>query len=338
MDDWVSPDIADEQGFLRAGKILEWMDVVGVLAASRHCRNDVVTVSVDGLDLSTPIGIGEHVTMKAAVAYTSPRSMGVSVLLEHSGARRDRGARQISGYMTFVALSAEGAAIPVPPFSPATPAEQERFREGSLRREFRERLIRAEAAAFIDAMQQNVRENPFLLRELLKILPSSFRMPWELRDPRRPRPRGCSYMHKIELVRTAKLNFHGTLYGGTLMGWMESTANLSARAYLEGQPVRFTGLHGLNFIRPVYANLFVHIRSMVAHVVDQSITVLVSVQAEDPVRGEFYDTVRGFLTYTPMKAIGAITRVPPLSCLGEEEEALFNEIESRLMLQRILTG
>ncbi|HZX65540.1 MAG TPA: hypothetical protein VFE76_09105, partial [Myxococcales bacterium] len=33
LDEWVAPDIADEQGFLRAGQILEWMDVVGVLAA-----------------------------------------------------------------------------------------------------------------------------------------------------------------------------------------------------------------------------------------------------------------------------------------------------------------
>ena len=32
LDEWVAPDIADERGFLRAGKILEWMDVVGVVA------------------------------------------------------------------------------------------------------------------------------------------------------------------------------------------------------------------------------------------------------------------------------------------------------------------
>ncbi len=51
LDEWVAPDIADERGFLRAGKILEWMDVVGVLAASRHCRRPVATASVDGMEL-----------------------------------------------------------------------------------------------------------------------------------------------------------------------------------------------------------------------------------------------------------------------------------------------
>jgi acyl-CoA hydrolase len=43
LDEWVAPDAADDRGFLRAGKVLEWMDVVGVVAATRHCRKPVVT-------------------------------------------------------------------------------------------------------------------------------------------------------------------------------------------------------------------------------------------------------------------------------------------------------
>ncbi len=48
LDEWVAPDIGDERGYLRAGKVFEWMDVVGVLAATRHCRRPVATASVDG--------------------------------------------------------------------------------------------------------------------------------------------------------------------------------------------------------------------------------------------------------------------------------------------------
>ena len=83
LDEWVAPDIGDELGFLRAGKILEWMDVVGVLAATRHCRRPVVTASVDALELRHPIKIGERVTMTADVAYTSARSVGVCVAMTH---------------------------------------------------------------------------------------------------------------------------------------------------------------------------------------------------------------------------------------------------------------
>src|ERR1700738_4600464 len=84
LDDWVAPDIADERGFLRAGKSFEWMDVVGVLAATRHSPRrppgrPVVTASVDGMQLREPIRVGERVTMTAAVGHTSRASIGVSV-------------------------------------------------------------------------------------------------------------------------------------------------------------------------------------------------------------------------------------------------------------------
>ncbi len=83
LDEWVAPDIADERGFLRAGKIFEWMDVVGVLTATRHARHPVVTASVDGMQLREPIRIGERVTMTAAVGHTSRASIGVSVSMTH---------------------------------------------------------------------------------------------------------------------------------------------------------------------------------------------------------------------------------------------------------------
>jgi DNA-binding response OmpR family regulator len=59
--------------------ILEWTDVVGVLAATRHCRRPVVTASIEGTELRAPIRVGERVAMTARVAYTSQRSVGVSV-------------------------------------------------------------------------------------------------------------------------------------------------------------------------------------------------------------------------------------------------------------------
>jgi acyl-CoA hydrolase len=79
LDEWVAPEIADNHGLLQAGKILEWTDVVGVLAATRHCRRPVVTASIEGTELRAPIRVGERVAMTARVAYTSQRSVGVSV-------------------------------------------------------------------------------------------------------------------------------------------------------------------------------------------------------------------------------------------------------------------
>ncbi len=333
LDEWVAPDIADERGYLRAGKVFEWMDVVGVLAATRHCRRPVVTASVDGMELREPIRVGERVTMTAAVGHTSRASMGVSVSMTHGAPTAGVPRRSLVGYMTFVALDESGKAIPVPQLQPETPAEVARFREGQLRREFRRKLLAGELSSPPSADDAAARpDRALFVRELLKLFPRSLQLPFERADPAKPRRRHLSYVHKIEPVRSSKLNFHGTLYGGTLMRWIETSANLSARAYLDGAPLRFTGLHGLTFIRPVLPNVFVHIRSVVAHTTAQCLTVLVNVHAEDPLAGIQHETLRAFLTYAP--ADGSETRVPPLEYVGSEESALFEEIQHRLALQR----
>lgn len=54
LDEWVAPEIADEREQLRTAKILEWMDVVGVLAAAHHGRPPVVTAAPTASYTSTP--------------------------------------------------------------------------------------------------------------------------------------------------------------------------------------------------------------------------------------------------------------------------------------------
>jgi acyl-CoA hydrolase len=334
LDEWVAPEIADEQACLQAGKILEWMDVVGVLAATRHCRRPVVTASIDGMELRDPIRVGERVAMTARVAYTSEHSIGVSVSMAHGhGLKAPR--PTLEAYMTFVALDRRARPLSVPRFSPETPQERVRFREGELRREFRRRARAGELEHTPQAALAAVEERdwPLLVRELMSRLPRYLRMPWERSDPAQPRTRHRSYMHKIEPVRLGSLNFHGTAYGGALMRWSETAANLSARAYLDGAAVRCTGLHGMNFVKPVERDRFVHIRSVVVHTAGTRITCLTSVQSEDSVAGAFAENLRAFISYAP---VAAEARVPPLDCASAEERALFAEVEQRLALQRSL--
>lgn len=331
LDEWVAPDIADEQGFLRAGQILEWMDVVGVLAASRHCRCPVATASVDGMELRHPIRVGERVTMTASVAHTSERSIGVSVSMSHGRPSAAGDQMTLSGYMTFVALDARGGAVPVPQLRPDTPIEVARFREGALRREFREKLGSGQLPSPPPALTRD--EQRMFVRELLKLLPRSLRLPFDRSDALPSRRRHVSYVHKIEPVRESRLNFQGTLYGGALMKWIETAANLSARAYLDGAPVRLVGLHGLNFIRPVHKRVFVHIRAVIAHAAADSLTIIVTVDAEQPLAGHQEETLRAFLTYAPSDPrVG----IPPLECVGDDEKAAYEEVQQRLALQRSL--
>lgn len=331
LDEWVAPEVADERGYLRAGKILEWMDVVGVLAASRHCRLPVVTASVDGMALRDPIRVGARLTMTAAIAYTSERSIGVSVSMVHGLPSEERGRHVLSAYMSFVAVDDAGKALRIPAFVPETPAEVARFREGRLRREFRRRLVAGQRPILpAPSAQAPDRATALYIREFLKVLPRAIRLPWDRGDAHPPQDRGGSYVHKVELVRAGKLNFHGTLYGGTLMRWIEGAGSLSASAYMKGAPVRLIGLHGLTFLRPVPPNRFVHIRAVVVHTGGTHLTVLVDVQAEEPLSGAHEETLRAFLTYAPLERSVAAAE---LVCTSDEERALFEEVEHRLALQ-----
>jgi acyl-CoA hydrolase len=334
LDEWVSPDIADERGYLRAGKVLEWMDVVGVVAAARHCRMPVVTASVDGMVMRDPIRVGERVTMAAALAHTSDRSIGVSVAMSHGRQTTQDDRLVLNAFMSFVAVDEDGRPSRVPQFVPETPIEVARFREGNLRREFRSKLATGANSIPVPAAGQRAdRETTLYIREFLKSFPRALRFPWDRAERRSAQGRDTSYVHTIEPVRAGQLNFHGTLYGGTLMGWLETNACLSARAYLGGEPARMVGLHGLTFLRPVRPNRFVHIQSVVVHTTNDSLTVLVNVQAEDPIEGDHEETLRAFLTYAPIEPA---TAPALLTCTTDDERAVFDEVEHRLALQRMI--
>jgi acyl-CoA hydrolase len=284
------------------------------------------------MELREPVQVGERVAMTATVGFTSEKSLGICVSMT-AGFTGVKERRIFDGYMTFVAIDAEGRPRAVPQLSPETAAEVARFREGQLRREFRHKLDAGELPASGSLAAVAASDRPLFIRELLKVLPLSIRLPWGGPDVK-PRRRHASYMHSIELARTGHLNFHGTLYGGTLMRWLENTASLSARAHVGGRAVLMSGLHGLNFIRPVPANCFVHVRSEVVHATGDGMTVLVNVHAEDSLSGALAETVRAFVTYAPTDA--REVRVPPLERTNDEDRALHEEVEQRLALQRVI--
>ncbi|HVK76750.1 MAG TPA: hotdog domain-containing protein [Kofleriaceae bacterium] len=324
IDEWVAPDACDDTGFLRPGKILEWMDVVGALAATRYVRAPVVTASVDGLELSRRIGIGERVTMRARVVHTGHRSIGVAVEMVSGGRPA------LSAFMTFAVVGADGHASPVPRFRPETPEEMTRHREGEARARFRRELAGGRAAprstlapvapAVAAAGEPGL---VLFLRDLGQRLTGRRRGDADVRSP------DVSYVHKIEPVRSGKLNFHGTLYGGTLMRWLETCAAMSATAFLSAPP-RLVAVDGLAFLRPVAPNVFVHLDAIAVHSDADGVTVMVRAVSEDPLATTSAHTLRGFFTYAPVDPSVAI----PALARGGADDELFCEVVLRQQLRR----
>ena len=114
LNDWVGPDHVDENQILRPGKILEWMDEVGSLVATRYNRAPAVTASLDGFTLRHPIKLGARVSISGRVCFTSPRSLGIAVSLDHWNPDKEHTEKNtVEGYLVFVAMSPEGIPMPI---------------------------------------------------------------------------------------------------------------------------------------------------------------------------------------------------------------------------------
>ena len=138
------PNDANALGNVLGGKVMHLMDMCAAMAATRHCREVVVTVAVDQLSFRHPVKVGELMSVLGSVNYTDKTSMevGVRVEAEHplTGDRRHTS----SGYFTFVALDGEGRPTPVPEVVPQSEEERRRYADARRRRE--ERVTRLRAA------------------------------------------------------------------------------------------------------------------------------------------------------------------------------------------------
>lgn len=131
------PQDANNLGNVFGGTILNLVDEVAYVAATRHCHSPVVTASVDRMSFLSPVRIGDLVTLNAVVnaAWHSSMEVGVRVTAEDvsTGEVRHTG----SSYVTVVALDRQGRPTMVPELVLETEDEIRRNGEANRRREAR---------------------------------------------------------------------------------------------------------------------------------------------------------------------------------------------------------
>lgn len=119
------------------GTVMSWIDVAAAIAAQRHCKNEVVTASIDQLNFIAPIKKGWVVNLKAAVNYVSKTSMEIGVRVDAENPKTSEYFHTASAYLTFVALGPNGKPIEVPPLVPESEVEKRRFFAAEMRRKQR---------------------------------------------------------------------------------------------------------------------------------------------------------------------------------------------------------
>jgi acyl-CoA hydrolase len=128
------PQDANNLGHVFGGVILSMMDKTAAVAALRHSRAPVVTVSIDRVDFREPIHLGDLVVMKASVNYVGRTSMEVGVRVEAEDLLSGRRRHTNSCYLTFVAVDASGRPVVAPALVAETEIERRRYAAAQERR------------------------------------------------------------------------------------------------------------------------------------------------------------------------------------------------------------
>ena len=133
----MNPGDANPSGDVHGGTIMKLVDTAAGIAATRHCRSRVVTVTVDSMSFLHPVHVGDLVTVVASVNDVGNTSLEVGVRVESENVRTGRRQHTSSAYLVFVALDEERRPKPVPPLLVETEDERRRQEHARIRRESR---------------------------------------------------------------------------------------------------------------------------------------------------------------------------------------------------------
>lgn len=144
MTEFVLPNDANTHGNVLGGKVMHLMDLAAAIAAFRHCRNPVVTVSVDSVRFLHPVKVGAVMMLEAVITRAFKSSMEIQVQVRSEDLISGEQLKTCSAFLTFVAIDEDGKPTLVPPILPETEEEIERFEAALARREHRLRLASKE--------------------------------------------------------------------------------------------------------------------------------------------------------------------------------------------------
>ncbi|MCI0481542.1 MAG: acyl-CoA thioesterase [Candidatus Dadabacteria bacterium] len=126
----VFPTHTNHYGTIFGGRVLELMDMTGVLAAMRFAGQNTVTASIEAVDFKKPVKVGDIMEVKARVIYTAHTSMVVKVDVYKVGKYSPGAEFTCRGYLVFVAIDPDGKPIPVPTLKVVTEEDKKYWKIG----------------------------------------------------------------------------------------------------------------------------------------------------------------------------------------------------------------
>jgi acyl-CoA hydrolase len=130
----VLPNDANPLGFILGGTVMHLIDIAGAIACHRHTRSRLVTAAVDNLQFLHPIKVGDLIILKSRVTCTFTTSLEVQVDVFSEETLTGKRLLTSRAFLTFVAVSQEGARVKVPPLLVETDDDRRTCEEAHARR------------------------------------------------------------------------------------------------------------------------------------------------------------------------------------------------------------
>ena len=149
------------------------------------------------------------------------------------------------------------------------------------------------------------------------------------------KPQAASEAVITNVVRPHDTNHLGTLFGGTLMAWIDTVAGICAMRYAQTAVVT-AAVDALQFQQPVKLGWIVTARAKINYVGNTSCEVGVRVMAEDMQRGVSVHAASAYLTMVALDAGGRPRPLPPLLVQSDNEKRRRRAAETRRAMRLVL--
>lgn len=131
-----------------------------------------------------------------------------------------------------------------------------------------------------------------------------------------------------QLVLPEHTNALDTVFGGTVMSWIDIAAAIAAQRH-SSMDVVTASIDQLNFIAPIRKGWVVNLKASVNYTHKTSMEVGVKVEAENPKTSEVFHTATAYTTFVALGSHGRPALVPELILESDEEKRRYVEAENR---------
>jgi acyl-CoA hydrolase len=146
------------------------------------------------------------------------------------------------------------------------------------------------------------------------------------------KPVANSKVIMTELVLPSHTNSLGTIFGGTIMAWIDIAGAIAAQRH-SAKEVVTASIDRLDFVAPVYKGWVVNLKASVNYTSRTSMEVGVRVEAENPKTGETFHTASAYCTFVALGSNGKPSEVPELDLQTEEDRRRFEAGQRRRQIR-----